>query len=282
MRRCIGEEGRHRKSDATPVHRGAWRQGLRPDRYSGVATRWSDAHPNSGPDRSGRSNVGFPARTYRKPLPGDFGSLSGYWRRSRARSMSGELHARRGDCGVHRSRDRAKAVGVVQGSFRPDTKARPRISPWRSGVDDPDYRCSQMVQSRFPAVTSLMATERAQKKRPGLDGVGHVCWLSGRCRLAHLDGWDILDSRQGVWPGSAVPVSMRSLGTDQSLGKFPPAGRLSRTHEKVAVVTLAPIIQAPSRKHIVNHRIWQYSATDRFMRISRAPEHNSMWTFNIR
>ncbi len=30
-----------------------------------------------------------------------------------------------------------------------------------------------------------------------------------------------------VLRGSAVPVSMRSLGTDRSLGKFPPAGRLS-------------------------------------------------------
>ena len=49
-----------------------------------------------------------------------------------------------------------------------------------------------------------------------------------------------------VWPGSAVTVSMRSLGTDQSLDKFPPAGDLSRRHEKVAVVTLAPIIQAPA------------------------------------
>ena len=29
-----------------------------------------------------------------------------------------------------------------------------------------------------------------------------------------------------MWPGSAVPVSMRSLGTDRSLGKFPPARRL--------------------------------------------------------
>ena len=43
---------------------------------------------------------------------------------------------------------------------------------------------------------------------------------------------------------------------------------ISRRHEEVAIVTLAPIIQAPSRKHIVNHCIWQYSATDRFMRIS--------------
>ena len=30
-----------------------------------------------------------------------------------------------------------------------------------------------------------------------------------------------------VWRGSVVPVSMRSLGTDRSLGKFPPAGRLN-------------------------------------------------------
>ncbi len=29
-----------------------------------------------------------------------------------------------------------------------------------------------------------------------------------------------------VWRGSIVPVSMRSLGADRSLGKFPPAGRL--------------------------------------------------------
>ena len=57
---------------------------------------------------------------------------------------------------------------------------------------------------------------------------------------------------------------------------------ISRRHEKVAVVTLDAIIQAPSRKYILNHYIWQCSATDRFMRISRAPEHNSMWTFNIR
>ena len=78
--------------------------------------------------------------------------------------------------------------------------------------------------------------------------------------------------------GLILPVSSTPL----SSGNFRPAGHLSRRHEKVAVVTLAPIIQAPSRKHMVNHCIWQYSATDRFMRISRVPEHNSMWTFNIR
>ncbi len=78
--------------------------------------------------------------------------------------------------------------------------------------------------------------------------------------------------------GLILPVSSTPL----FLGNFRPAGRLSRRREKVAVVTLAPIIQAPSRKRIVNHYIWQCSATDRFMRISLAPEYNSMWTFNIR
>ncbi len=29
-----------------------------------------------------------------------------------------------------------------------------------------------------------------------------------------------------MWRGSVVPISMRSLGTDRSLGKSPPAGRL--------------------------------------------------------
>ncbi len=83
-------------------------------------------------------------------------------------------------------------------------------------------------------------------------------------------------------PRSRVGLVLPVSSTPLSLGNFRPAGHLSRGHEKVAVVTLAPIIQAPSRKHIVNHCIWQYSATDRFMRISRTPEHNSMWTFNIR
>ena len=45
---------------------------------------------------------------------------------------------------------------------------------------------------------------------------------------------------------------------------------------------LAPIIQAPSRKHVLNHYIWKYSAAGRFVRNSQAPEHNSMWIFNIR
>ena len=83
-------------------------------------------------------------------------------------------------------------------------------------------------------------------------------------------------------PRSRVGLILPVSSTPLSLGNFRPAGHLSRRHEKVTVVTLAPIIQAPSRKHIVNHWIWQYSAADRFMRISRAPEHNSMWTFNIR
>jgi hypothetical protein len=50
----------------------------------------------------------------------------------------------------------------------------------------------------------------------------------------------------------------------------------------VAVVMLAPIIQAPSRKHIVKNDIWHYSAAGRFVRNSQAPNCNSMWIFNIR
>jgi hypothetical protein len=45
---------------------------------------------------------------------------------------------------------------------------------------------------------------------------------------------------------------------------------------------LAPIIQAPSCKHILKNDIWHYSAAGRFVRNSLAPERNSMWTFNMR
>ena len=46
-------------------------------------------------------------------------------------------------------------------------------------------------------------------------------WTGGVMRLASV-AW-----RVGlVWRGSAVPVSMRSLGTDRSLVEFPPASRL--------------------------------------------------------
>jgi hypothetical protein len=45
---------------------------------------------------------------------------------------------------------------------------------------------------------------------------------------------------------------------------------------------LAPIIQAPSRKHILKNDIWEYSAAGRFVRIIQAPKrnsklHNEMW-----
>jgi hypothetical protein len=45
---------------------------------------------------------------------------------------------------------------------------------------------------------------------------------------------------------------------------------------------LAPIIQAPSRKHILKNNIWQCSAAGRFVRNSQAPDCNSMWIFNMR
>ena len=45
---------------------------------------------------------------------------------------------------------------------------------------------------------------------------------------------------------------------------------------------LAPIIQAPSRKHILKNDIWHYSAAGRFVRISPALDRNSMWISNIR
>ncbi len=142
----------------------------------------------------------------------------------------------------------------------------------------------QMVQSRFSGRHVANGDRQGPKRNGrGLDGVRPTLLLVittlPPC-TSRRPGYPGVAA--GVWPGSAVPISMRSLGTDQSLGKFPPSSRLSRTHEKVAVVTLSAIIQAPSRKHIVNHCIWQYSAADRFMRICRAPEHNSMWTFNIR
>ena len=45
---------------------------------------------------------------------------------------------------------------------------------------------------------------------------------------------------------------------------------------------LAPIIQAPNRKHILNHYIWQYSAAGHFVRNSQAPDRNLVSIFNIR
>jgi hypothetical protein len=39
----------------------------------------------------------------------------------------------------------------------------------------------------------------------------------------------------------------------------------------------APIILAPSRKHILKNDIWRCSAADCFVRNSQAPERNSMW-----
>ncbi len=77
-------------------------------------------------------------------------------------------------------------------------------------------------------------------------------------------------------PRSRVGLILPVSSTPLSLGNVRPAGHLSRRHEKVAVVTLAAIIQAPSRKYVLNHYIWQCSATGRFMRISPAPKHNSM------
>ena len=54
--------------------------------------------------------------------------------------------------------------------------------------------------------------------------------------------------------------------------QVPACGVTSRRHGKVAVVTLDPIMQCLAVTRIVNHCIWQCSATDCFMRISRAAE----------
>jgi hypothetical protein len=45
---------------------------------------------------------------------------------------------------------------------------------------------------------------------------------------------------------------------------------------------LVPIIQAPSRKHILKNDIWEYSAAGRFVQIQALKRnsklHNAMWT----
>jgi hypothetical protein len=49
----------------------------------------------------------------------------------------------------------------------------------------------------------------------------------------------------------------------------------------VRVVGLDPVIQAPSRKPISGSDVWRYPGEGRFVRISQAPNRNSMSFLNI-
>ncbi len=133
---------------------------------------------------------------------------------------------------------------------------------------------------------SLLVAQTPGSLPSGRESQGPIARTAGPQRSASsaancaalLPSFDRIES-PSILSGEAATASSPS-----SWKAAPRACRqpINQTQKNVAVVSLAAIIQAPSRKHIVSHYIWQYSATDRFMRICRASEHNSMWTFNIR
>jgi hypothetical protein len=142
-------------------------------------------------------------------------------------------------------------------------------------------------------VSSIPLIEETGDKRARQSSVRVLTELASGARLFRLpdshfcaqvrvgDRLEIYGLRSAGFRDRLISINFERRGGDRVVTlKMEGAtmGRLSmsRRHEKVAVKMLAPIIQAPSRKHILKNDIWQYSAAGRFVWISQAPDRNSM------